>query len=89
MTADEHQPSAESLRGAAGFPGQFHPAVHGHEPHQTNLAPHPGSDYIGYVDEPEDPEWFTLHSRDADYDDLCNRQLVIEEQFVVDLGDWR
>lgn len=72
-----------------GFPGQYHPDAHGHEPHQADIGPHPGSDYIGYVDDPEDPERFTLHTRDADLDDILNRYISVDETLVEDLGDWR
>jgi hypothetical protein len=75
--------------GADGFPGRFHPAVHGHEPHQANLGVHPGSNYVGYLDDPEQPEKFTITARDATADDLITTWLSVNHEAVVDLGDWR
>jgi len=70
-----------------GFPGRFHPAAHGHEPDQEDLGPHPANECVGYVDDPEQPERFTMNARGATAEDIINEYYEIGEQQVVDLGD--
>lgn len=86
---DDNESSARDLVGAAGFPGRFRPAVHGHEPHQEDIGQHPGADYVGYVNQPEDPETYTINRRGATAEDLITAWLSIDESAVVNLGDRR
>lgn len=60
---------------------------HGKEPHQQTLGEHPAEGYIGYVDDPEDPEMYQMHERDATAQQLIHEVLEISEHVVVDLGD--
>jgi hypothetical protein len=87
----ESSPDKDKAAGIdpAGFPGQFHPAAHGQEPGQTDLGPRPGSNYLGYVDDPEDPDRFTIQRRDADVEDILHRFITVNEHVVVELGEWR
>lgn len=71
------------------WPGRFHSAVHGKQPHQTDLGLHPGADYVGYLDDPEDPNWFTINDRSATAEDLCTEWLSVTPNAVIDLGDAR
>ncbi len=60
---------------------------HGKEPHQHDLGQHPAHDYIGTVDDPDDPQMYQLHQRDATAEQLIHEVIEISEHAVVDLGE--
>lgn len=72
-----------------GFPGRFEPAVHGHEPHQAVLGPHPATDYVGYLDDPQAPSVYTLNARDATAGELATEWISADPEYVEDLEVWR
>lgn len=70
----------------AGDNGPLFRCPHGKEPHQTDLGQHPAHDYIGTVDDPDDPQMYQMHQRDATAEQLIHEVIEISEHAVVDLG---
>jgi len=63
--------------------------THGCEPGQTDLGPHPATEFVGLVQNHDDPQTLTIHERGVGRPQLGTHWIHVDIEDTVNLRDQR